>query len=69
MKYIKKFEKHTEKNRYVKTKCGKDIYVWDEDGSYAIGVNGTSHHIGNIKKEDLESKIQELKDKYEKDCN
>jgi len=58
------------KTRYVDTKCGKKIYVWDEkDKGYAIGVNGTSHYIGNINKVDLEDKIQAMKDKFEKDCN
>ena len=38
-----------------------DVYVWkEEDKSYKVGINGTSHHKGNLNKGQAELMVTML---------
>jgi len=38
-----------------------DVYVWKEwDKSYTVGINGTSHHKGNLNKGQAEFMVTTL---------
>ena len=38
-----------------------DVYVWkEEDKTYKVGINGTSHHEGNLNKRQAEFMVTTL---------